>query len=913
MCLPVIRPAPGFSASSAKLLVLWSHSYAVAMIARRVNAQCANQAETKMIRIADREIKVASIFGGKTRRKAFYQVALLLCFAFFSHAVWGQSVELKQAQAEFDNGNYAKAIELAEAGIEKAGKIKNNLLIGEGLEISASSQISLFKYAEAENTLNAALQNLPVNESAASLQKAIIHIRFAWLRRQQRKFAEALDHSKKAVAAAPNNRRVEAEHYFNVGRILFTSGYDIPAVVWLEKAEKLLEAENNYPTKLDVYRFLSLAWSSKLNYQTAIKYAEKWVASAEKTRFRFKHRQALFELSTVLSASGQKQKAFFAMEKGLKLSVEQSNSFQACLFLTSLLTNTLLEGDATRAADYLNRLEKINADNQFDFEIKLGKAVISAFRGQTETSENLFTELGKMEKSNAFAEPYWKITVAEKSGDWEQILKQNQKLLELATKENYREDLPGIYLNFAKVFYHLGQLQKSAEFLEKSLSLIEEARKSEDINLSIGLLETYHNGYRLLAQIKSENPQESFELSDFLKARLLKERINDTAAKIITTIAPDVRQLMEELSIKFINDQSLATELEKAEKLVVKAVPALNLDKPTLTELNKITGLNDAVIISYFFTLDKKLMAFVWEKGKPLQTVYLPVAEDEVERSAKTTQQKIKNLIFFKRDGRNLYDKLLKPLNLTSKHLIIVPDKSLWKIPFQALSSDGEKYLIEEKLISYTPSVSILLEQLKSTKSNRQTLQAFANSSFENKRLEYVNAEASTVAEIYNSKPVINATVNDFTQLSEKADILHFSMHAEVENEQPLDSFLGFRKLGKDDGRLTVEELLNIKLKKGSLMFLASCDTNNVLNGEGLVSLAWGMMGSGATTIISAQWEANDKSTAIFTNSFYKNYKQGNSAAEAMQKAALELIKDKSNNMHEPYYWADFTLNGDYR
>jgi CHAT domain-containing protein len=179
--------------------------------------------------------------------------------------------------------------------------------------------------------------------------------------------------------------------------------------------------------------------------------------------------------------------------------------------------------------------------------------------------------------------------------------------------------------------------------------------------------------------------------------------------------------------------------------------------------------------------------------------------------------------------------------------------------------------------------------------------------------LEYVNAEASTVAEIYNSKPVINATVNDFTQLSEKADILHFSMHAEVENEQPLDSFLGFRKLGKDDGRLTVEELLNIKLKKGSLMFLASCDTNNVLNGEGLVSLAWGMMGSGATTIISAQWEANDKSTAIFTNSFYKNYKQGNSAAEAMQKAALELIKDKSNNMHEPYYWADFTLNGDYR
>ena len=97
-----------------------------------------------------------------------------------------------------------------------------------------------------------------------------------------------------------------------------------------------------------------------------------------------------------------------------------------------------------------------------------------------------------------------------------------------------------------------------------------------------------------------------------------------------------------------------------------------------------------------------------------VQTVQLPVSEDEIDTAAKTTQQKIKNLIFFKRDGKQLFDKLIKPLNVSAKHLIIVPDKSLWKIPFQALSADGEKYLIEEKLISYAPSVAVLLEQLKS-------------------------------------------------------------------------------------------------------------------------------------------------------------------------------------------------------
>lgn len=79
------------------------------------------------------------------------------------------------------------------------------------------------------------------------------------------------------------------------------------------------------------------------------------------------------------------------------------------------------------------------------------------------------------------------------------------------------------------------------------------------------------------------------------------------------------------------------------------------------------------------------------------------------------------------------------------------------------------------------------------------------------------------------------------------------------------------------------------------------------------MSLAWGMMGAGATTVISAQWEANDKFTGVFTKAFYRHYKQGYSSVEALQRASLEMIKDKSNNMHEPYYWAAFTINGDYR
>lgn len=251
--------------------------------------------------------------------------------------------------------------------------------------------------------------------------------------------------------------------------------------------------------------------------------------------------------------------------------------------------------------------------------------------------------------------------------------------------------------------------------------------------------------------------------------------------------------------------------------------------------------------------------------------------------------------------------------NLFTGSLIIIPDKSLWKIPFQALSDDGKAYLIENKIITYSPSISILLEQLKKPKIPRQSFQVFANALYENLFLKHVNSEAESLAKSFNETPLLNATSAQFTELADKSDILHFSMHSAVDNDEPFNSFLAFKKTARSSGQVTVDDFSRIKLKKGSLAFLASCNTDNVISGEGIISLAWGMMGAGATTVISAQWEANDKATGLFARLFYKYYRQGFSSAAAMQKASSNMIKIQSGNTNEPYYWAEFTLNGDYR
>jgi len=820
----------------------------------------------------------------------------------------GRSKIIDLARLELDNGNYAKAIEIAQTVANDLDSTQPNV---SALDTILVAQIAQQKYGEAATTLEN-YSNLVARNSNPRL-KARMHLRASDLYRSERKFPEALRQSKNALKAAPNDPEILAGYYLSLGRILFTSGYDLSAIIWLEKAEKIFDPKPVSSGQLDTYRFLSLAWSSKLNYPAALKYSEKLMSAAGDSRFKHRHRQSLFESATLLASIGQSRKALALREKGLKTSLDQNDTYQARKFLASLLLNSLYDGDLTKASSYLIQLNLLDKDDVFAFETTLGSAIISGLTGRREISDKLFSELEKKVHNSPFILPSWKITIAQKNKEWEQVIQHSRTLLDITLAQNFREDLPGIYLSLAIAHFHLGQTGKSIEYLDKTLSLVEAIRTTDNKNLSLGLLETYHKAYRLLAQTKLERPRESFELADYLKARLLKDRINNSATRASSVIEPEVRRKLELLSLDIVDRPRDDSEISKLETSFTTYTPETVIPKPDFSGLDKVPELDNTAVISYLFTLDERLIAFVWEKGKTVRSVYLPGSDEDIVADVKRTEQKIKNRIFFKRDGKELFDKLLQPLNISATHLIIVPDKQLWKIPFQALSPDGEKYLIEDKLVSYAPSVSILVEQLKSPKPVRHTLQAFANSSYNNQFLRYVNDESTSIASLFNSRPALNATISDFRGLAGKSDILHFSMHAQIDNDQPLDSYLGFQEFGKNSGRLTVEDLLDSKLRQGSLVFLASCDTNMVLSGEGLVSLAWGMMGAGASTVISAQWEANDKLTGVFSKAFYKHLKLGYSSAEALQRASLEMIRNKSNNMHEPYYWADFTLNGDFR
>lgn len=731
--------------------------------------------------------------------------------------------------------------------------------------------------------------------------------------RSKRDFGAALENLRLAKSISANDSSSLAAYQLEVGRTLYSAGHDFAAIIWLEKAEKEALANGHISIYYDALRFLSLAWTAKFYYANALSYAERLVAKSSIGEFEHRNRIAHLELANLLDVTGQPQRSKDLYLKGLGLSTRAGVNYHAGQFLSSLLLRSLYENDIESAKNYLTQLETIDKQKQFSFECLLGRALVENFKRNRVLSDEYFSRLANEKGSSDFIVPYWKSTIAERDQNWKELITNSHHLRKLTEDENFQDDLPRIHYKLALGSWRVGDERSAREHAAKSLSLFEPFRNSPAVDLSIAIMDAHHSVYRLLSEIEAtRNPTKAFEYSELLKANLLRDRIERSVLKPHPDLSDSIRNQLFTISRNYIEGEEIEAVLTELENGIVnnKETGSRQTEDFSTKDL-KLPA--DVTMVSYEFTTSGQLLAFVLEPAKPLRAVRLPVNEAEVAKLALKTQTKIRDRIFFKIDGKKLYDLLLKPLDLKSNHLVFVPDKLLWRIPFHALSPDGNKYLIETNTVSYSPSVYLLKQQLLSEPPRRQTIQIFANDTFNRRKLSYVNSEAISIGKLFGISPRLSASKSDFLKSAADTDILHFSMHAQLDSENPLSSFLAFRQNVADSGRLTVNDLLSVRLKPNNLAFLASCDTSKVHNGEGLISIPWSLLGAGSSSVISSQWEASDKATQAFSIAFYREYLSGRSTAQALQNAAVSIIQDKSAGFHEPFYWAAFTLLGDFR
>jgi CHAT domain-containing protein len=116
-----------------------------------------------------------------------------------------------------------------------------------------------------------------------------------------------------------------------------------------------------------------------------------------------------------------------------------------------------------------------------------------------------------------------------------------------------------------------------------------------------------------------------------------------------------------------------------------------------------------------------------------------------------------------------------------------------------------------------------------------------------------------------------------------------------------------------EDGLLTGLEASLLNLQGTELVILSACESGagEVKIGEGVMSLRRAFRIAGAETVLASHWKVSDQATSRLMTEFMRRWRGGEPRSKAWREAQLALLR--SEKFSNPYFWAAFTLTGQWR
>jgi CHAT domain-containing protein/Tfp pilus assembly protein PilF len=147
--------------------------------------------------------------------------------------------------------------------------------------------------------------------------------------------------------------------------------------------------------------------------------------------------------------------------------------------------------------------------------------------------------------------------------------------------------------------------------------------------------------------------------------------------------------------------------------------------------------------------------------------------------------------------------------------------------------------------------------------------------------------------------------------------IIHFATHGLLNSLHPELSGVVLSLVDEEgrsqDGFLRLHDIYNLKLG-ADLVVLSACKTGlgKDIKGEGLVGLTRGFLYAGAPRVVASLWKVDDRATAELMKMFYQRMlRDGLRPAAALRRAQIDI--QKLPRWAAPYYWAGFTLQGEWK
>ena len=296
----------------------------------------------------------------------------------------------------------------------------------------------------------------------------------------------------------------------------------------------------------------------------------------------------------------------------------------------------------------------------------------------------------------------------------------------------------------------------------------------------------------------------------------------------------------------------------------------------------------------------------------------------------------------FQESSRELYDLLLKPaqdqIGLKTK-LVIVPDGVLWRLPFEALQSEEDHYVVDQRQVTYALSLSSLREmrkpRLPAGRLN-STLVAYGNPELaknfatrlglvdgtiklepsateqEEEIKRMTTSYGTTASRVYSGPQASEDRIKSDTSL---AAILHFAGPTILNDTSPMSSFIGLSSATRQqDGFLQGREIMNLQTS-AELVVAATAQQSAAFNGDAAVGFSWSWFVAGSRATLLSRWKLDSPTPSTLMTGFYSSIKPANrvpiSKARALHQSVLRLRR--SPEFQHPYYWASFAMIGDAR
>lgn len=281
------------------------------------------------------------------------------------------------------------------------------------------------------------------------------------------------------------------------------------------------------------------------------------------------------------------------------------------------------------------------------------------------------------------------------------------------------------------------------------------------------------------------------------------------------------------------------------------------------------------------------------------------------------------------------------------RQILIVPDEPLQYVPFAALPvPEHLDALIVNHEVTMLPSAStlaLLRKQIEPQETQTMSVAVFADPVYEREdprnvahnvaakvqtsafsRLPFSRWEAESILSLIpeaNRFGALGFEANRANLESERLQqyrIIHLAVHGLIDSANPELSAIilsQYRPDGsRDNGFLTAPEILRLRLH-AYLVALSGCGTSlgRNIRGEGLLGLVRSFMYAGSSRVIATLWQVEDSAAAELMTRFYRILlsKPSISASSALRLAQLEIRNQR--RWSSPFYWAGFTIHGEYQ